>query len=164
MRTQRPDSIRLRRLRLQRYRKARDVTLDFGDLLVLIGPNGSGKSNLLDSLRFLATAALSGDFAGAAADRGGFINLAWKGEEASSIVLTTTFDAPGDQTFVWNVTLDRRRQDFVVSETLEIRPSSTPPTTILRNEPNGQRWWWSTTSSQEERLSIETTSCALGIA
>lgn len=156
--------MRLHRLHLERYRKAKDATLDLEALLVLIGPNGSGKSNLLDSLRFLATAALSTDFGAAVAERGGFINLAWKGEETVRIVLNTTFRSASDVSFEWRVCLERTGQDFVVRETMEEIRHSLPPSTILENEPQGSRWWWSDNSKTRERLSLEASACALGTA
>lgn len=156
--------MRVERLRLRRYKKAKNVTLDIGSFLVLIGPNGSGKSNLLESLRFLATAALASDFAGAVAERGGFINLAWKGEEATSISLDLTFAELNGAKFEWRVSIEQQGRDFVVRETLEKIAGSSPPSTILENEPQGNRWWWSESSSTRERLSIEPTACALGIA
>ena len=156
--------MRLQRLRLQRYRKARDVTVPFGNVVVLIGPNGSGKSNLFDSLRFLAGAVVSGDFSLPVSERGGFVNLTWKGEDASRVTLNTTFSAPDGTTFDWHVSLEQTRQDFAVRESLQkIHPSS-PPETILENNPHGDRWWWSTTSGTQERLSLEPTACALSAA
>jgi len=156
--------MRLGQLHLQRYRKAKDVILPFGNIVVLIGPNGSGKSNLFDSLRFLASAALTGDFAAAVSERGGFVNMTWKGEEASRVVLTATFSTASGEQFEWNVCLEQSRQDFYVRESLQQIVLASPPSTILENNPHGDRWWWSATSGSRERLSLEPTACALSAA
>jgi predicted ATPase len=155
--------MRLRQLHLQRYRKARDVTLPFGSIVVLIGPNASGKSNLFDSLRFLANAVLAGDFSVPVLERGGFMNLTWKGEAASRVVLNTTFEDDG-VVFKWNVSLEQSKQEFSVHEVVQHYSTGSPPSNVLENDPNGDKWWWSETSKTRERLSLEPTSCALSAA
>lgn len=46
-------SLPLRSVKATNFRSLGDVTVDFGELNVLIGPNGSGKSNLLKVLSFV---------------------------------------------------------------------------------------------------------------
>src|SRR4051812_35403464 len=43
-------------VRVQNFRSLRDVSVDLGDLTVMVGPNGSGKSTFLDALAFLREA------------------------------------------------------------------------------------------------------------
>lgn len=47
----------IRRLQIQGFKSATDVTLELGQLNVLIGANGAGKSNLLEALGALSCAA-----------------------------------------------------------------------------------------------------------
>src|SRR5438552_1509318 len=101
----------LRELQAERYKSLRSLTLRLGPLNVLIGANASGKSNILDALRFLAEALRGRDFLPPVAARGNLIHLAWKGEEASEVVLRTSFKE-GDRQFDWRVSLERRNYDF----------------------------------------------------
>ncbi|MDF9408222.1 MAG: recombination protein F [Pelotomaculum sp. PtaB.Bin013] len=43
-------------IHVKNYRSLGDVTLNLGNLTVLVGPNGSGKSNLIDAIRFVSEA------------------------------------------------------------------------------------------------------------
>ena len=66
-------------IEIEGFRSFRHVELDVPPLSVLIGPNGSGKSNFLDLLSLMAEAAYGG-LAEGVASRGGFGNLAFKGD------------------------------------------------------------------------------------
>jgi predicted ATPase len=90
--------------------------------------------------------------------------LAWKGEDSSRIGLELAFLNEDGVRFEWKVSLEQYQRDFVVRETLEKMAIGSPPSVILQNDPQGNRWWWSESSSTRERLSIESTACALGIA
>ena len=47
----------LRRIRIQGFKSAVDVTLELGRLNVVVGPNGAGKTNLLEAVSLLGCAA-----------------------------------------------------------------------------------------------------------
>ena len=66
-------------IKIEGFRSFRKVELSLSPLSVLIGPNGSGKSNFLDLLFLMAEAAYGG-LAEGIAYRGGFDNLAFKGD------------------------------------------------------------------------------------
>lgn len=169
-----PSQMRLEKVKLKNFRKAKDVTFDLSRFSVLIGPNASGKSTVLDSLRFLATAAATGSFAEAIHDRGGFLNLAWKGDQASVVEITTTFaedeDAAGSaRRYVWSVRLQRLGQsarDVAVHETLEFVQSNAPPVQYLKNAPD-EKWWWSVREDgvqDKMTLDLDALECALFLA
>ncbi len=48
------------RLKIQHYKSIEDLDLPLSKLAVFVGPNGTGKSNLIDALRFIRAAAVSG--------------------------------------------------------------------------------------------------------
>ena len=54
------DRPRITRLHAQGFRSLRDVTLELGDLTVLVGRNAAGKSNLVDVLRFARDVLVNG--------------------------------------------------------------------------------------------------------
>ena len=66
-------------IKIEGFRSFKLVELGLPSLAVLIGPNGSGKSNFLDLLALMAEAA-NGRLAEGIATRGGFDNIAFKGE------------------------------------------------------------------------------------
>ncbi len=70
---------------IEGFRSFKLVELHLSSLTVLIGPNGSGKSNLLDLLALVAEAA-SGALGDGVAKRGGFDNIAFKGEPGDVFV------------------------------------------------------------------------------
>ncbi len=72
-------------IEIEGFRSFRQVELELSPLAVLIGPNGSGKSNLLDLLSLMAEAA-NGSLAEGIASRGGFDNLAFKGDPGDIFV------------------------------------------------------------------------------
>ena len=80
-------------IEIERFRSFRHVELDIPSLAVLIGPNGSGKSNFLDLL-FLMAEAARGGLAEGVASRGGFDNLAFKGDPGD-IFLALRFQPKG---------------------------------------------------------------------
>ncbi len=47
---------RLHHVTIRNYRSLEDVSVDLGDLTILVGQNGSGKSNFLEALQFLSEA------------------------------------------------------------------------------------------------------------
>ncbi len=78
----------VRRLQVQRYRSLRDVTVDFGQVTVVVGPNGSGKSNLYRALR-LVHACGEGTVARAIVAEGGMPSIlhAGRGRTLSTVEL-----------------------------------------------------------------------------
>jgi predicted ATPase len=66
-------------IKVEGFRSFRLVELELSPLTVLIGPNGSGKSNFLDLLSLVAEAA-NGNLGNGIATRGGFDDIAFKGD------------------------------------------------------------------------------------
>jgi predicted ATPase len=93
----------LNRLHIQNYKCLLDVTVDLGELTVLIGPNDSGKSSFLEVIRGLGRIAKEsyGDiFTG---DRG-LSNLVWR-KEAERNVVWGVEGLVGAATFSYEVAL-----------------------------------------------------------
>ena len=154
--------MKLSTLAIKNYRSIRDATVELGDLAVFIGANATGKSAILDALRFLSEAVRARDFRGPMFSRGGMLNLAWKGQEASQIELTLKFE-DGDRHFEWNVRLVRQSYDFSVVERVHETPSGYLPIELLSAE-SGQGWWWSGEKGERVNLLQEPMDCALAAA
>lgn len=154
--------MKLVKLTAKNYRSLRDVSVEFSSLNVFIGANASGKSTILDALRFLQEGVQTRDFNIPVYSRGGFLNLAWKGEPASTIELTVEFE-DGDARFEWSVRLNRTNFDFSVTERVSGLPLNSPPQSLLSSE-SGEGWWWSGEQSKSVILKQEPTICALAAA
>ena len=78
------------RIRIQNFKSLRNVDVNLGRTNVLVGPNMSGKSNFIDAFRFLVDllvpASGSQGINSALVKRGGFEEVAWKGEGAVNVV------------------------------------------------------------------------------
>ncbi len=79
--------MRLIRLRANLYRSLREVVVEMNGLNLFIGASASGKSTVLDALRLLQEGARDREFGTAVRNRGGIINLPWKGEAADQTEL-----------------------------------------------------------------------------
>jgi predicted ATPase len=72
-------------IKIEGFRSFRRIELELSPLAVLIGPNGSGKSNFLDLISLIAEAG-QGQLGEGIASRGGFDNVAFKGEPGDIFV------------------------------------------------------------------------------
>jgi predicted ATPase len=154
--------MRLSRISIRNYRSLRDINVDLNDLNLFIGANASGKSAILDALRFLSEAIRARSFRFPVYSRGGILNMAWKGQDASEIEFTAVLDGP--RTFEWVVRLVRdSRQDFIVVESIRDITQGNPPSQLLEANA-GQGWWWSREESRGVELLQEPTNCALAAA
>lgn len=154
--------MKLSTLTIKNYRSIRDATIELGDLAVFIGANATGKSAILDALRFLSEAVRARDFRGPAFSRGGMLNLAWKGQEASQVELTVAFE-DGDSRFEWNVRLVRKQSDFYAAERVHEIYVGRPPAELLNVE-NGWGTLWSNEKGQRVNFLQGESVCALSAA
>ena len=154
--------MKLKSLKVIRYRSLREEEIYLTDLNLFIGANASGKSTILDVLRFLHEGFQARDFRGPVFSRGGIVHLAWKGEEANQIELTTRLEEDGKE-FEWLVRLTRVGYEFSVQEHVDEVPSSTPPVRLLDSD-KGEGWWWSGEKGDRVALGQERTTCALAAA
>lgn len=148
-------------LTAKNYRSIHDATIQLSDLNLFIGANASGKSAILDALRFLSEGIRAREFRAPAYSRGGILNMAWKGEEASQVELTVAIE--GEKRFEWYVRLVRRAYDFYVAERVHEAPEGSPPTELLNAE-EGQGWWWSGEKGERVNLLQGPMDCALAAA
>ena len=154
--------MKLLSLKAKNYRILRDVTIDMKDFNAFIGANASGKSTILDALRFLHDGLHARDFDAPMASRGGFLNLAWKGEEAHQIDLAVTLQ-DGDDRVEWSVQITRQGYQFHVKERVERFPPQSPPTVLLEAD-GGAGWWWSSNTNERVEMEQPFTACALASA
>ncbi len=154
--------MKLLSLTVRNYRSLRDASIELGDLTLFIGANASGKSAILDALRFLNEAVQTRDFRAPVFSRGGILNLAWKGQEASQIELMVALE-DGDSRFEWSVRLIRQARDFHVEEQVHEAPTGYPPTQLLSAE-KGEGWWWSGEEGERVMLKQPPSTCALAAA
>lgn len=156
--------MKLLSLKALRYRSLRDETIPLTELNLFIGTNASGKSTILDALRFLHEAVHERDFKRAVdTSRGGFMNLAWKGEAARQIQLTLVFNDENKE-LEWSVELRKAGYGFSVHEEL----CELPGTYLLRSD-NGSGWWLGKPeegNGKMDRVSLaqSPTACALAAA
>ena len=154
--------MKLLRLDVNGYRSLRDVRIELSDLTLFIGANASGKSAILDALRFLSEAVQARDFRPAVYSRGGILNLAWKGQEASQIELTLILEYDARR-IEWAVRLIRQSYDFHVVERVEEVTPGHPPARLLSAD-KGEGWWWSGEESKRVIMKQPTSTCALAAA
>lgn len=153
--------MKLSSITIKSYRSIRDINIEVGDLTLFIGANASGKSAILDSLRFLSEAVRARSFRAPSYSRGGILNMAWKGQDASQVEFTVVVEAK--KRFEWVVRLSRDHQDFNVIENIrEITPGN-PPVQLLVSD-KGKGWWWSGEEGKGVDLLQEPTICALAAA
>ena len=156
--------MKLSSLTAKHYRSLYDTNMEFDDLSLFIGANASGKSTILDALRFLHEGARKRDFRGPVFTRGGFPNLAWKGELAQRIDLSVCLGNGGRryESYEWSVRLVKEGHEFHVEERVAGVSSSSPPDTLLEAN-KGEGWWW---SGEGERVALKQapTACALAAA
>jgi len=69
----------IRSLHVEGYRSLRDVTVDFGQITVVVGPSGSGKTNIYRALR-LAQACGDGRLARTVVQEGGMSSIVYAGQ------------------------------------------------------------------------------------
>ncbi len=91
----------LKRIKARNFLSLKDIELELRPRNVLVGPNMSGKSNLIECLRFIQdavalrsqsnTSALQEAFS----KRGGFPEVAWKGQPEGPISLGFSAEMPG---------------------------------------------------------------------
>ena len=115
------------------FRSLRQAKVKFGDLSVFIGANASGKSSILDALRFLHEAVMSGSFEGPVASRGSIWNLAWKGEPVTHVRLVVSLTDNEENVFRWEVQLDvGNRGTFHVDEVVTRQSLGGSPAELLK--------------------------------
>ena len=91
----------LKRIKARNFLSLKDIELELRPRNVLVGPNMSGKSNLIECLRFIQDAvALRSEpsrpaLQEAFSKRGGFSEVAWKGQPQGPISLGFSAELPG---------------------------------------------------------------------
>ena len=148
-------------LTAKNYRSIHDANIQLSARNLFIGANASGKSAILDALRFLSEAVRAREFRAPAYSRGGILNMAWKGQEASQVELTVAIEC--ERRFEWYVRLVRKAYDFYVVERVHEVPEGSPPTELLNAE-DGQGWWWSGEKGERVNLLQGPMDCALAAA
>ena len=154
--------MKLLSLTAKHYRSLYDATMEFDDLSLFIGANAAGKSTILDALRFLHEGSRKRDFRGPVFTRGGFLNLAWKGEPAQQIDLSVRVGNEGSRydSYEWSVGIVKEGHEFHVEERVTGMSSSSPPTILLEAN-KGEGWWW---SGEGERVALKQAPAACALA
>ena len=154
--------MKLLRLDARNYRSLRETDVTVDRLTLFIGANASGKSSILDALRFLSEVVRARDFGPPVNSRGGFLNLAWKGQDASYISLVVSLE-DADTRYDWSVRLVRQDHDFFVEEQVSEVSKGQQPAQLL-NASNGGGWWWSGDEQRQVTLKQNPIACALSAA
>ena len=154
--------MKLLKMEARNYRSLRETSIAAKDITLFIGPNASGKSSILDSLRFLSEVIRVRDFGTPVFSRGGFLNLAWKGQDANFVSLTITVEE-NDTRYDWTARLVRQEHEFFVEEQIHQASAGSPSAELLKSI-NGEGQWWSGKEKRSVTLQQGTTSCALSAA
>ena len=154
--------MRLIRLRASLYRSLREVAVEMNGLNLFIGANASGKSTVLDALRFLHEGVRDRKFGTAVRNRGGIINLPWKGGAADHTELVVEVES-GSGRHEWSLRLVRVGYEFYVEESVSRVQSQSPPVLLLKAS-KGDGWWWSGEQGKRVVLKQSPTMCALAAA
>lgn len=154
--------MKLRNLRVKRYRSLREEFIEFDDFNLFVGSNASGKSAILDALRFLHEGVRARDFRSPMFTRGGIVHLAWKGEDARRIELDIRL---GDEkkSYEWSIHFIRNNYDFSIQEQIHELTPGLPPTQMMYAA-GGEGWWWSGDRGERVPLKQPQTVCALASA
>ena len=125
-----PGPMQIESIAVRNFRCLRDITLDnLTRMTIVVGPNGSGKSSLFDVFTFLKDA-LSQNVAAAVAQRGGYRELATRGE-AGPLDITLQFRESGGRLATYQLKITQARNRPVVEyEALSYRIGQ------------GGRWGW----------------------
>lgn len=95
---------RFTRLKVDGFRRLRNVDLELRPLSVLIGANGSGKTSLLDVLSLLSASA-QGKLGDSIRELGGFSSVLTVGAKLDGIALGLTLSRQATQTFQYDMFL-----------------------------------------------------------
>ncbi len=147
---------------VRNYRSLRETNVTVDSLTLFFGANASGKSSILDALRFLSEVVRARDFEAPVYSRGNFLNLAWKGQDASYISLVVSLK-DADTRYDWFVRLVRTDHDFFVEEQVYQALQGQPRAELL-NAKNGDGWWWSGEEQRSVTLKQSPTACAQSAA
>ncbi|MCY4082248.1 MAG: AAA family ATPase [Caldilineaceae bacterium] len=125
-----PDPMQIESIAVRNFRCLRDITLEnLTRMTIVVGPNGSGKSSLFDVFAFLRDA-LSQNVAAAVAQRGGYRELATRGE-AGPLEITMQFRESGGRLATYQLKIAQAQSRPVVEhEALSYRIGQ------------GGRWGW----------------------
>ena len=91
----------LERIHIENYKCLRDVTVDLGDLTILIGPNDSGKSSFLEVIQSIGTIIQLGNINGVRGDHS-LANLVWRKDAGRHIIWEVAGTADGHR-FVYHL-------------------------------------------------------------
>lgn len=119
---------RFSKIKIQGFRRLRNVALDLGPLNVLIGANGAGKSTFLDSFRLLAASASGGLSAHLSAMRGLHEQISYGGARELRMELEMQRDAKPAPLY-YSLVLESLGTGYRVSDErlAESRNSEQPP-------------------------------------
>ncbi len=138
----------LERLSLRGILSFKDLSLELGNLNVLIGPNGSGKSNLIEAVNLFRM--LPSDAEAAFRQAGGSTDLRWKGRESDILSLRAQVNPLTGGHFYLDVNPTWLFDGLSLSETLAgtgkepsppfwfVRRQGAKATLLARSQHNGQ--------------------------
>lgn len=130
----------IKRLQVKNYKSLKNLDFKLGKKNVLVGPNMSGKSNILNCFKFLTQMVISG-VSSAFLDRGGFSEVAWKGEHNGSIsfklVFTVETDKKSEKIYEYEISI-MGKADLVLIEREKLVVKDGRQTSTLVDLRNGQ--------------------------
>ncbi|MEW6675852.1 MAG: AAA family ATPase [Nitrospirota bacterium] len=86
----------IKELHIKNYKSLKDLKLELSRRNVLVGPNMSGKSNIIDYFKFLTQMCIFGVNT-AFMNRGGFLEVLWKGEDEGPISFRLVIEIDGKE-------------------------------------------------------------------
>jgi len=105
---------RLKRIRIQGFRRLKDLDLPIRPLVVLIGPNSVGKTSLLDAFSLLGASA-AGKLNATISEMGGLSSVVTRGE-TSELSFSLDLEVPSDEPLRYEIRLAVRGPGYAIVE------------------------------------------------
>ena len=102
------------RIKIEGFRRLRNVETQMSKFMVLIGANGSGKTSFLDALEILSASA-SGKLSDTLSDAGGISSLLTRGK-SNTLSLSIDMDVPGHKPLCYCLRLVPQGMGYAIAE------------------------------------------------
>jgi predicted ATPase len=100
----------IKKIRIEGFRRLRDIEIEMRPLMVMIGANGVGKSSMLDSMSLLSASA-AGEMNKTLSNMGGIAEICTRGQ-SKEITIQAEMDCPGDKPLEYRLRVGASGQGY----------------------------------------------------